>query len=63
MAVSSKALVVSLGDQGGVVYIANIHRSVVRTHHNREASVNRFVGPKRIVGIAGIYEAGVTAVA
>lgn len=28
--------------------------------YDREASVNRFVGPKRIVGIAGVYEAGVT---
>jgi hypothetical protein len=33
------------------------------THYDHEASVNRFVGPKRIVGIAGVYEAGVAAVA
>jgi hypothetical protein len=62
VAVSFKALVVSLGDQGGVC-IADIHRSAVQTDYDREASVNRFVGPKRIERIAGVYEAGVAAVA
>ena len=33
------------------------------THYDREASVYRFVGPKRIERIAGVYEAGVAAVA
>ena len=33
------------------------------THYDREASMYRFVGPKRIEWIAGVYEAGVAAVA
>jgi hypothetical protein len=35
----------------------------IDTHYDREASVHRFVGPKRIERIAGVYEAGVAAVA
>jgi len=35
----------------------------IHTNYDSETSVYRFVGPKRIERIAGIYEAGVAAVA
>jgi hypothetical protein len=42
--------------------VGDIHRSSY-IHNDREASVYRFVGAKRIERIASVYEAGVAAVA
>ena len=50
------------GDQGCVAN-ADIHGGAIYTNYDFETSVYRFVGPKRIERIAGVYEAGVAAVA
>lgn len=50
------------GDQGCVAN-TDAHGDAIHTDYDREASVYRFVGPKRIERIAGVYEAGVAAVA
>ena len=50
------------GDQGCVAN-TDIHGGAIHTNYDCETSVYRFVGPKRIERIAGVYEAGVAAVA
>jgi hypothetical protein len=52
----------SLATRGCVANI-DIHGGAIHTNYDCETSVYRFVGPKRIERIAGVYEAGVAAVA
>ena len=55
----------SLPLPGGQGCIANtdVHGGAIHTNYERETSVYRFIGPKRIERIAGVYKAGVAAVA
>ena len=60
---SPKALVASSPGDQGCVANTDIHGGAIHTNYDCETSVYRFVGPKRIERIAGVYEAGVAAVA
>ena len=61
MNVGDKALVASSLWRPRVALLAPGSQRRVHTNYDREASVHRFVGPKRIVRIAGVYEARVAA--
>ena len=47
----------------GCLANADIHGGAIHTNYDCETSMYRFVGPKRIERIAGVYEAGVATVA
>ena len=61
--VSSKPWSLPLPGDRGCAANTDIHGGAIHTYYDRETSVYRFVGPKRIERIAGVYEAGVAAVA
>jgi hypothetical protein len=59
--------VAAVSSDGGTVRprafaVFRLISGAIDTHYDREASVHRFVGPKRIERIAGVHEAGVAAV-
>ena len=58
-----KALVASPSLATGALFNIDIHGGAIHTIMTDATSVHRFVGRERVAGIAGVYEAGVAAVA